>query len=202
MSNVFSIYIADSDALITTYGAGALLRVQSSATVDGVYADITDPTQLLVSAETNYGWYDPDGIASDWYAWRAEASDGDPAGDYSDPFQPMPLATVYASLSQFKAFVRDDSTDDDDLKALALAAASRSIDRATNTTFPRTDDIGVPPTITAACLLQASRFWKRRDAPFGIAGSPVLGNEMRLLAKLDPDVEVMLWNYVNWWSIL
>ena len=96
MSNVFTIYIADSAALLTTYGAGALLRVQSSATELGVYADITAPTQAIVSGETNYGWYDPDGIASDFYKWRAEASDGDPAGAYSDPFQPMPMATVYA----------------------------------------------------------------------------------------------------------
>jgi len=50
----------------------------------------------------------------------------------------------------------------------------------------------VPPTIHQACLLQASRLLARRDAPFGIAGSAETGSEMRLLAKVDPDVEAML----------
>lgn len=50
----------------------------------------------------------------------------------------------------------------------------------------------IPTTIVQANLLQAARFYKRRDAAFGIAGSPDLGNEIRLLAKLDPDVAVMV----------
>ncbi len=50
----------------------------------------------------------------------------------------------------------------------------------------------VPGTVPEATLLQASRFVKRRDAPFGVAGSPELGSEMRLLAKVDPDVAVAL----------
>lgn len=55
----------------------------------------------------------------------------------------------------------------------------------------------VPQTIKEATLLQASRLFKRRDAPFGVAGSPDLGSEMRLLAKVDPDVAVMLRKYVR-----
>lgn len=46
-----------------------------------------------------------------------------------------------------------------------------------------------PTPVRQATLMQASRLWKRRDAPFGIAGSPESGSEMRLLSKLDPDVE-------------
>lgn len=58
----------------------------------------------------------------------------------------------------------------------------------------------VPDTIKNATLLQAARFFKRRDAPFGIAGSPELGSELRLLAKVDPDVEVMLRPYKRRWG--
>jgi hypothetical protein len=58
----------------------------------------------------------------------------------------------------------------------------------------------VPATIKKATLLQASRFYKRRDAPFGVAGSPDMGSEMRLLAKVDPDVEVMLGDYRRKWG--
>jgi hypothetical protein len=57
----------------------------------------------------------------------------------------------------------------------------------------------VPDTIKNATLLQASRLVKRRDAPFGVAGSPDMGNELRLLAKLDPDVEVMVGAYRRYW---
>lgn len=56
----------------------------------------------------------------------------------------------------------------------------------------------VPDTIKAATLLQASRFFKRKDAPFGVAGSDAMGNSLRLLAKADPDVEVMVAAYKHW----
>lgn len=55
----------------------------------------------------------------------------------------------------------------------------------------------IPPTIHQACLLQGSRLLARRDAPFGVAGSPETGTEMRLLAKLDPDVETMVRPFVR-----
>lgn len=58
---------------------------------------------------------------------------------------------------------------------------------------------GVPSAIEQACLLQASRILMRRDAPFGIAGSPET-SELRLLAKLDPDVEVLLRPYYRWYG--
>lgn len=50
----------------------------------------------------------------------------------------------------------------------------------------------VPAAVIGAAKLQGSRFHSRRDAPFGVAGSPDQGSEMRLLARLDPDVAVML----------
>lgn len=53
----------------------------------------------------------------------------------------------------------------------------------------------VPDTIKQATLLQASRFFKRRHAPFGVAGSPDSGSELRLLAKIDPDVAVSIREY-------
>jgi hypothetical protein len=58
----------------------------------------------------------------------------------------------------------------------------------------------VPVTVKEATLIQASRFLKRRDAPFGVAGSPDLGSELRLLAKVDPDVDVMLGDYKRRWA--
>lgn len=55
----------------------------------------------------------------------------------------------------------------------------------------------VPATVAAATKIQAARFFKRRDAAFGVAGSPELGSELRLLAKADPDVAFMLRPYTR-----
>ena len=49
-----------------------------------------------------------------------------------------------------------------------------------------------PKRVKQACLIQAARAFGRRDTRFGVAGSPDTGTELRLLAKLDPDVEQML----------
>jgi len=46
-----------------------------------------------------------------------------------------------------------------------------------------------------ACLLQSSRIAARRDSPFGVAGSPETGSELRLLDRVDPDVAVTLSRY-------
>lgn len=54
---------------------------------------------------------------------------------------------------------------------------------------------GVPDGIRQACLLQASRLLSRRDSPYGVAGSPELGSELRLLSRLDADVMVAVEPY-------
>jgi hypothetical protein len=53
----------------------------------------------------------------------------------------------------------------------------------------------VPSTIKGAQFLQTSRFLARRESPYGVAGSPADGSELRLLAKVDPDVDVMVNDY-------
>jgi hypothetical protein len=59
-----------------------------------------------------------------------------------------------------------------------------------------------PAPVKNATLIQASRLWKRKDAPFGVAGSVEFGSEIRLLAKLDPDVESLLRPYRRmWWAV-
>lgn len=54
-----------------------------------------------------------------------------------------------------------------------------------------------PSAIKQATLLQATRFARRREAPLGISQLPSLegGTGMRLMAKLDADVELMLRSY-------
>lgn len=140
--NVFTVEIPDSAAsLLVTYGAGALIRVQSSPTEGGAYGDIT--TIPIISGQSIYAVYDATGESTDWYKIRYEAADGDPAGAYSAAFQPMALDGIYASLSDLKNFVRDSGLDqgDDTLMLLALTASARAIDRACSRSFAVASDV-------------------------------------------------------------
>jgi hypothetical protein len=49
-----------------------------------------------------------------------------------------------------------------------------------------------PAQVVGAAKLQSNRWNERRRSPFGVAGSPAQGSELRLLAKLDPDVATTL----------
>jgi hypothetical protein len=54
----------------------------------------------------------------------------------------------------------------------------------------------VPVPVALAARLQTDRFAARRDSPYGVAGSPDQGgSELRLLARVDPDVGVSLRGY-------
>jgi hypothetical protein len=55
----------------------------------------------------------------------------------------------------------------------------------------------VPVPVKQATALQANRLLARSSSPFGVAGSPENGSELRLLSKLDPDVVVSLKDYVR-----
>lgn len=59
----------------------------------------------------------------------------------------------------------------------------------------------VPSAAPTGVYLQAARLAKRRDSPFGIAGSPSEGSEIRLLAQLDPDFRTSLKPLRReWWA--
>lgn len=60
---------------------------------------------------------------------------------------------------------------------------------------------GIPASVQTGTLLQASRLEARRDSPFGVAGSPSEGSELRLLAALDPDLQTSLRPLKrSWWA--
>ncbi len=58
----------------------------------------------------------------------------------------------------------------------------------------------VPDVVKQACLIQAARFFVRRDSAYGVAGCPDQGNELRLLARLDPDVALLLTSVRRPWG--
>jgi len=53
----------------------------------------------------------------------------------------------------------------------------------------------VPSPVKNGALLQVARLAARRSSPYGIAGSPSEGSEIRLGASLDPDLRVALRSY-------
>ena len=57
----------------------------------------------------------------------------------------------------------------------------------------------VPPAVKLATLIQASRLYARRNAPFGIAGNLDVG-EMRLLDRLDVDLMTSVRPYARVWG--
>lgn len=58
-----------------------------------------------------------------------------------------------------------------------------------------------PAAVSTGMFLQAARLNARRRSPFGIAGSPSEGSEIRLLAQLDPDFRTALKPLIReWWA--
>lgn len=47
------------------------------------------------------------------------------------------------------------------------------------------------PAIAQATMLQAQRYWKRKDAPFGVAGVGTLGQVVSI-GSIDPDIQMLL----------
>lgn len=58
----------------------------------------------------------------------------------------------------------------------------------------------VPAVVAQAALIQSARFFVRRDSAYGVAGSPAQGSEVRLLARLDPDVALLLTSVRRPWG--
>ena len=50
----------------------------------------------------------------------------------------------------------------------------------------------IPSSVVGACLLQTNRWYVRQKSPYGIAGATQMGNDLRLMNKLDPDVDQLL----------
>jgi len=119
------VLVADAIDLLATeaYGAGALLRWESCATVDGdpvPYAE--GGTVALVSGTSVYDVWDAAGVEGvTWYRTRISDAAGTTFSPYSTPFQTathgMPL-----SVTQMRAFVTT-SLSDEALLILLDAAA-------------------------------------------------------------------------------
>lgn len=98
------------------------------------------------------------------------------SGDYdTEPINAIPITALYVAPDASKYFVPR-------LRQSVKITATWGYTSAT------------PAAIREACLLQCERLFKRKDAPFGVAGNPQLG-EVQLLEQVDPDVKELLARY-------
>ncbi|HUW16205.1 MAG TPA: hypothetical protein VMW94_03930 [Actinomycetes bacterium] len=120
--------------LLTGYGAGAKLYLDSSATETGVYANVT--SSVIVSGTEVYEFWDSAGTSSTWYKSRVGASDGSSYGAYSDAFQATSV-DAYASLMDLRESMDLPDTSRDAYLLDLLRVASEHIDSACGRQFYR-----------------------------------------------------------------
>lgn len=142
MPNRIPIQVDDPDDLLNTgeYGAGAVIRLQTSATEAGVYADVTGtgstPTIALVAGTTSYTGRDPNGTSTSWYRTRYENSGATRVSDWTTSFLAGAL-TAYATLEDLLELTPEATTLSDNLLTDLLVRASAHIDARCGRDFYR-----------------------------------------------------------------
>jgi hypothetical protein len=171
-------YDADADAWVVGVVAPADLDTLSAdvAYGDGVYTgQLFAPFEYVTLGDGTRVAYDP--FAEAWFLGQMVPSIG-------------PDGEVIADLATFKLLIGAKSDADDEQLDDALASASHwvydrvMIARMTN------------PDVQLAILLLASRLYKRRQSPEGVAGFGVEGVVVRVLAS-DPDINRLLERHVD-----
>ena len=106
--NRLSIDVLNTSDLLTAavLGPGALLLVESSATMAGVYVQIT--SQTLVAGKSTYAVYDLAGVTTQWYRTRLSNSGGSTFTPYSSPFQTPTQTPIFCSVGDFKMRIGGD----------------------------------------------------------------------------------------------
>ncbi len=132
--------------LITGYGANAKLYLDSVATQNGSYSNVS--STVLVSGTEQYEFWDTDGTSSTWYKSRVGNSGGTEYSDYSSPFQATSLL-AYATLAELRRVLALGSSDtghDAHLTDL-LSDVSLDIDGKTGRRFYRSPQVTGTTTV-------------------------------------------------------
>lgn len=93
MPNIVKVTVDQSGEVLNAgaYGASSVIRLQTSATEAGTYADVSGtgstPTLAIVDGTRIYTGYDPNGITSSWYRTRFENVGATRVSDWSTAFQ-------------------------------------------------------------------------------------------------------------------
>jgi hypothetical protein len=157
------VVVADTSTLLApeVYGAGALLRWESCATVDGTYVE--GGTIALVADTSLYDIWDAAGLDTTWYQTRLSDDSGTTFSAYSVPFQTA-IHSLYLSVDQFRAFVETPLSDEALL--ILLDAAAQAIVREHGATGETTERLHANgdlimlsrPALTIATIVEDARW--------------------------------------------
>jgi hypothetical protein len=159
--NVIHIPVENPDEVLNSgaYGAGAVLRLQWSATEAGSFVDVSGtgstPTITVVSGTRSYTGYDPAGISSTWYRTRYENTGATRLSDWTTAFQVGDeLAGFLCSLYDVKQELGETGTTQDEVILEKIQQVSAAIELYTGTWLaPRPTD----PSSTMTLLFDVGR---------------------------------------------
>lgn len=173
MPNIVKVNVEQSTEILNAgaYAAGALVRLQWSATELGAYVDVSGtgstPTILIVAGTRNYTGYDPAGTVSTWYRTRYENAGGTRLSDWSAAFQVGgETGGQLCSLYDVKQRLGRTETDTtmDELILEFIGRVSEGIMGYTGRRFAR-----YPQSGTTTFLFDVSMYTKTIWVPHGIA---------------------------------
>ena len=171
-----TITVEEPDRILATgeYAAGALVRLQWSATETGSYADVSGtgstPTIAVVTGTRSYDGYDPIGTVSTWYRTRFENAGATRLSDWSTSFQPAPEGSgLICSLWDVKQELGTTSASDDELLIEKIRQVGAEINGKTGRLFTRTPASGV-----TTYLFDVTQSGRTLCVPKGIASATVL----------------------------
>ena len=135
MPNILTLTVENPDEILNAgaYGAGAIIRLQTSATEAGAFADVTGtgstPTIAVVTATRSYTGYDPAGISTSWYRTRYENVGATRLSDWTPAFQVGDeMAGLLCSLADVKQELGETDTSQDELILEKIRQVSATIE--------------------------------------------------------------------------
>ena len=169
-----TITVEEPDRILASgeYGAGAVVRLQWSATEAGAYADVTGtgltPSIAVVTATRSYDGYDPAGTVSIWYRTRFENAGATRLSDWSASFQPAPegsglICSLWDVQQEFG------TTADSELIIEKIRQVGAEINGKTGRLFTRT-----PASGTTTYLFDVAVSGRTLCVPKGIAAATTL----------------------------
>ena len=174
MPNSLTITVETPDDILNAglYGAGAVVRLQTSATEAGIYADVTGtgstPTIAVVTLTRSYTGFDPVGTVSSWYRTRFENIGATRTSDWSTPFQVAPEGSgLICSLWDVQQELG--TTADSELIIEKIRQVGAEINGKTGRLFTRT-----PASGTTTYLFDVAESGRTLCVPKGIASATTL----------------------------
>lgn len=183
MPNQITITVENPDQILNagTYAAGAVIRLQTSATEAGAFADVSGtgstPTIAVVTLVRAYTGYDPNGIASSWYRTRYENAGATRVSDWTPAFQVGDeTAGLLCSLYDVKQDLNETGTTNDELILEKIRAVSDEIEDYVGAWLaPRPTDPASTTTLLFDGCYGRVLYLERGDRRIGIRTLTALG---------------------------